>query len=443
MACLEFRKNSKWWYGRFQKDKKTYVKNLNVVIDGQRPNSINDFGSRRFETSRAKAQAELDNLIKSTESKKNAEELAQTIHEIRTGERVETALLSELPHRWRGIKRKRLPSERYATQCESTLTRFVDFINRRFPNTEELYQVSRKMAIAFLDAEETRGITGKTWNDVLKLLRSTFRHLRKDAGLIYNVFDEIPTTDIDTIYRQPFSPEELKCIVEAASTDDFIRPIIIAAICSAMRRGDCCLLRWKDVDLEKRFITVKTSKTKQTVDIPIFPLFFDELSHYNAGESEYVFEQQALMYQSNPDGITWRVRKVFAKAGFRDKDSKKKNDIAYRGDIHADREIGLRKASIRDFHSFRVTWVTLALTAGVPLEIVKKVTGHKTTDVVLTHYFQPGREAFRVTLQSAMPSLLTDGSLSKDQRLLELLEKQNSKNWKKVNQELRETLING
>jgi hypothetical protein len=62
---------------------------------------------------------------------------------------------------------------------------------------------------------------------------------------------------------------------------------------------------------------------------------------------------------------------------------------------------------VRDFHSFRVTWVTLALTAGVLLELVQKVTGHKTTDIVLKHYFQRGREAFREALQSAMPKLLT------------------------------------
>jgi hypothetical protein len=30
--------------------------------------------------------------------------------------------------------------------------------------------------------------------------------------------------------------------------------------------------------------------------------------------------------------------------------------------------------------------VTLALTAWVPLELVQKVTGHKTTDLVLKHY---------------------------------------------------------
>jgi len=53
-----------------------------------------------------------------------------------------------------------------------------------------------------------------------------------------------------------------------------------------------------------------------------------------------------------------------------------------------------------------VTWVTLALTAGVPLELVQRVTGHQTTDIVLKHYFRPGREAFRSALSVAMPQLM-------------------------------------
>jgi integrase len=91
--------------------------------------------------------------------------------------------------------------------------------------------------------------------------------------------------------------------------------------------------------------------------------------------------------------------------------------------LRAKREGGSRRASVRDFHSFRVTWVTLALTAGVPLELVQKVTGHKTTDIVLKHYFQPGREEFRLALQSAMPKLLTNGQKSPKDEMREMVEK--------------------
>ncbi len=49
----------------------------------------------------------------------------------------------------------------------------------------------------------------------------------------------------------------------------------------------------------------------------------------------------------------------------------------------------------------------MALSAGVPMELVRRVTGHSTVDVVLKHYFRPGREAFRTALETAMPKMLT------------------------------------
>jgi hypothetical protein len=80
-----------------------------------------------------------------------------------------------------------------------------------------------------------------------------------------------------------------------------------------------------------------------------------------------------------------------------------------------------RAVSVRDFHSLRVSWVTIALTGGVPLELVQKVTRHKTTEIVLKHYFQPGREDFRMALQSAMPNLLINGHRTPKEEMREML----------------------
>ena len=38
-----------------------------------------------------------------------------------------------------------------------------------------------------------------------------------------------------------------------------------------------------------------------------------------------------------------------------------------------------------------------------------RVTGHSTVEVVLKHYFRPGREAFRAALGKALPKMLTGG----------------------------------
>jgi len=111
----------------------------------------------------------------------------------------------------------------------------------------------------------------------------------------------------------------------------------------------------------------------------------------------------------NPDHLTDRVKRVLRAAGFVDELPENGAPKECRGVLQRQRKEGVRKASVRDFHSFRVTWVTLALTAGVPLEIVQRVTGHRTASIVMKHYFQPGRDEFRRTLAGKMPALLVGG----------------------------------
>jgi integrase len=416
-----------------------------------------------FERSRTAAQSKLESVTEEARTKRDSARLVERLYEIKTGEAIRSVLLVNLPEEWAKIERKREPDPRYAAQCQSTLKRFAVFVNQENKKAEEIAHVTRSLARAFMAAESNRGVTAKTWNDILKLLRATFKYLLP-AGAI-NPFSNLPTRQTETIFRKPYSPEELAAIVDAARTDEFIRPILVTGICTAMRRGDCCLLKWNDVNLQRRFITVKTAKTGQTVSIPIFPMLYDELqlaAKNKKADDGYIFPEQAQMYQKNPDGITWRVKKMLTAAGFHDDEEslqmanknseKQKADISalpspkrnktdiHRGEIHVARKKGLRRASVRDFHSFRVTWVTLALTAGVPLELVQKVTGHKTTDIVLKHYFQPGQEAFRLALQSAMPKLLTNGQKSPKDELLEILAKTTAKTWKKNKARMKELL---
>ena len=525
------------WYGRYEINGRLIRLNLQVKIAGTPPasRSLREQGDLAFELSRNKAQAELDKIVADSRLKSGAVRILEKIYEEKTGETIKSIKLADLADEWAKKNRRRPVNGRYADQCKSTLDRFVKFVQEKYPNANELILVNQTIARAFMDAEAERGVASKTWNDTLKLLRATYKHLMPAGGI--NPFENMPTRETETVFRIPYSPEELAAITEAAKTDDFIRPIIIVGMCTAMRRGDCCLLEWKDVDLKNRFITVKTSKTGQTVSIPIFPMLEAELQKLakQAGSKRagYVFPEQAKMYLENADGITWRVKKILAiglgesapdgtastenelpvisetearaqgakyiaslpegekrdrmatvfklymdgqniQAVMKAANVSKGSVSGYlneiesaighrivRGSSHAnrgnnlkegmkdaglylERKHGLRRASVRDFHSFRVTWVTLALTAGVPLELVQKVTGHKTTDIVLKHYFQPGREAFRSALNAAMPKLLMSGSEvekvkpetlkpvmeKQDKAILAILERSTAKTWK-------------
>ncbi len=114
--------------------------------------------------------------------------------------------------------------------------------------------------------------------------------------------------------------------------------------------------------------------------------------------SEFVFPEAEEMYRTNIHGLTWRFQQALKNAKITDTQVK--------------REDSGRQASVKDFHSLRTTWITMALSAGVPMELVRRVTGHSTVDVVLKHYFRPGREAFRDALETAMPKMLTGGQKS-------------------------------
>ena len=439
----------KHWYGRYELNGRRHYINLGVRVLGTPPASLSlkDEGDGAFEGSRAAAQSKLDSIVEEVQTQRDSVRLVEKIYEIKTGERLKGLNLADLDQAWAKLPRRHTPSSRYVMQCRSTLKRFVEFTQRQNPKAVELAHVSRAMARSFAESEADRGVTAKTWNDTLKLLRTTFGHLLPPGTV--NPFSGIPTKDAETVFRKPFTPEELKAIIEASQADRFIRPILITGICTAMRRGDCCLLKWEDADLEARFITVKTAKTGQTVSVPIFPMLHEELAAraaaVGAERQGHVFPEQAELYLSNPDGITARVRKVLATAGFRDS-APADSDAAgqgntpespalagaqpMRGEIHAQRKNGLRRASIRDFHSFRVTWVTLALTAGVPLELVQKVTGHQTTDIVLKHYFQPGREDFREALHNAMPQLMMNGQKSQREQIRDIVEGMTAKTLK-------------
>jgi integrase len=542
MATLELRKSSKWWYGRWTENGRVIVHNLDVKVEGTRPCKGSESGDRLFLRSRSAAEDKLRQIARESHTRKHVEGLAQAVHVARTGHRVGTILLADVFSAWQDIPRKQVQlSAVYLSSIQGVFRRFVEFFTTRYPSVKDLSGITYEMASAFLASERARNISGRSFNFGLSLLRSTFRHLRRQAGIVDNPFDEIVSQDEATVHRIPFTPAELRTILEVVKQDDFCRPLFVTGICTAMRRGDVCQLRWTEVDMDNRFITVNTSKTGVKVSIPMFNMLWDELNKLPR-TGEFCFPEQALMYQTNQSGIALRLARVFEAAGFVDPDvadvGKAEGDRSKKGkkppvEVLDDAEMllrgrpcilgckeytskvcdnmlriferymsgatltdlmqefnlskagagtylgriekvvqfpvvrkrrpkavvksvgashvrrhGLKKVNQRGFHAFRASWVTIALTAGVPVDLVRKVTGHTTVEMVLTNYFQPGREDFRKTIMSAMPDLLTAPGKAESEKVgggqadpagagdvleeaLKALEAMNAKNWRK------------
>lgn len=410
---LELKKGSKWWYGRWMRDGKRHFSCLKVEAVGKP-------GEEAFEASKKEAQEAFEKVLADFQVQKRPEDLVQEIHRVKYGRRIGNIPLSGLYDAWKAIPRKRQPKTPYVNWAKRTFERLLAYVATHHPRVKDMAAVDRKVAEGFMRAEEKRKVSPKTYNAELILLRGAFEHLREDAGMVANPFGKLVTKDQETFHRKPFTPEELKAIVDAAQDDDLMRPLIIVGVCTAMRRGDACLLRWEAVDLKNGFVTVKTSKTGETVEIPMLPMLREELGRHPQRKSGFIFPELAAIYQKNPDGINWRLGKIFEACGFiNEEEIKDRNEgrakaglppleIDRRADVHADRgtDVGLRTVNIRGFHSFRVTWITMALAAGVPMELVRRVTGHKAADVVLKNYFKPGRAEFSKLITGAMPAMM-------------------------------------
>ncbi|NIP31546.1 MAG: tyrosine-type recombinase/integrase [Candidatus Dadabacteria bacterium] len=87
------------------------------------------------------------------------------------------------------------------------------------------------------------------------------------------------------------SLEEEKRLIESSS--NHLRPIIITALNTGMRRGEILGLRWNDVDLDNNLITITqtNSKSKRQRKVPINSVLRKQLAKLKlkSGGNDYVF----------------------------------------------------------------------------------------------------------------------------------------------------------
>jgi hypothetical protein len=155
-----------FWYGRFEVNGDRQCLNLGIKVRGIPPASLSlkDLGDMDFERSRENARVKLESVIEEARTKQGSVRLVEKLYEIKVGEAIKTVLLDNLHVEWAKIPRKKKLDERYASQCQSTLKRFAEFVCNENAKATEVAHVTRSVAQSFLDAESKRGVTGKTWN---------------------------------------------------------------------------------------------------------------------------------------------------------------------------------------------------------------------------------------------------------------------------------------
>ena len=196
-------------------------------------------------------------------------------------------------------------------------------------------------------------------NRELSCLSGLFKKAKLWGHAVENSVAEVNRFREDNTRMRYLSTEEEAALLAACASH--LRPIVVLAINTGMRKGELLQLKWQHVDLENGFIHVEDTKSGKRRDIPM------------NRTTRYVLERQPRHIRSpylfckstgEPFG---NVKKAFGGA--------------------------CRRVELEDvvFHTLRHTFASRLVMAGADLVIVKELLGHSSLDMVLRYaHLSPG-----------------------------------------------------
>jgi integrase len=204
--------------------------------------------------------------------------------------------------------------------------------------------------------------TIRTVNYELAVLRQVFYFAASKRwldGPPQEMFRKLISPANETKRDRLLTPDEQKRLIQHCEGPRIhLRALIIAALDTTLRKGNLLRLTWADVDFNDRVIRIKktSTKTEQAVTIGLTRRLEAEL------------RELWRLSDKQPDtrvfGIDGEFKTAFASA-------------CRRAGI-----TGLR------FHDLRAGGATGMVQAGLPAEIVRKVTGHANPRILLDHYIR-------------------------------------------------------
>ena len=287
----------------------------------------------------------------------------------------------------------------------------------------------------------------------MSFLKLFFRVLAEPARMKANPFEGISHKKLRPHARRELSLAELKAILESASGE--LQTLFYLGTFTGLRLGDCCTLKWGEVDLDRGIITRVPNKTRsrgaKPVKIGIPSALFNKLSETPPRKRRgYVLPEHAALYtHANTEGrpirrsvITNAIQAHIRKLGINTHDEgtgiQIKPDPNNPGE-YIEVPTGKRAVVEVGFHSLRHTFVSIHAERGIARAVVQAVVGHG-SPAMTQHYEHIGEEAAKKAAL-AMPSNIVDAEFEVLRDPLpswavELVEGMGSKNWKKTKAEL-------
>lgn len=207
-------------------------------------------------------------------------------------------------------------------------------------------------------------LAGGTVNKHLMALSCAWRVLGRAEGVTTNPWDSIPRRRKESHSRRVLEQAEIDKVLSTAKGE--LRDLICIGLRLGLRLGDACRLRWESFQQDGT-VVVPTTKTGVNVRLPSAWILADLGRTATSG---FVLPNFAAQYNRCSIPICNQVSRLFKKCGIKTqaKDPKWK-----------------RARPDATYHSLRHTFVTRAMTAGIPIAIVQALVGHE-SPATTNHY---------------------------------------------------------
>ena len=220
----------------------------------------------------------------------------------------------------------------------------------------------RKFSTAFVEQFQTgllnRGLRNSTINKALSVIKHMFSKAVDWEFVESETLKQVRRVKLlpdDSKRLRYLSREECERLI--AACDLHIKPLVITALNTGMRKSEIFNLKWDNVDLRHGFILLDTTKNGERREIPINQTLKETLQ-----------------------GITRRLDVPYV---FFNPSTNK----PYTKDLKRSFHTALKKAGIRDFHfhDLRHTFASHLVMAGVDITTVRELLGHKTLTMTLRY----------------------------------------------------------
>ena len=224
------------------------------------------------------------------------------------------------------------------------------------------------------------GLSSTTVRGIHMMLHNALDRAVKERLILRNPTEDCIIPKVQKQEMKILHPEDMKAYLEAAEKRGVL-PMFYLELVSGIRKGELVALRWEDLDVEHRTISVskqalgglgkelvvnrpKTENSIRAISIPQDAVDLLVQAHEKHPENPYLFPSPLTGGMYHPDSVVNLHKKILKDAGLE---------------------------HIR-FHDLRHTFATMALQNGVDVKTVSNMLGHYDAGFTLRTYTHATRQ---------------------------------------------------